>query len=561
MKSRFYCLAICLSLLAFTSSLLSAPPNAWFGYVANDTTNDVVPIQLATGTGASQTAISLSGSTPETGPVAIALTPDGNRAYVVNNSSPFFQVNATVVVINTLTNAIESTIVLPRNIRPIAVAIAPDGQTAYVLLSGSVAGAAPGVALIDTNSNSLIETILLPDHGMEITAYTDIAIAPDGQTAYVIDGTSGINAIIPINLTNLTIGTAVPVMGVGPVAISLTPDGQKAYIVNVISQNVSIFNLIPLTFSSSIAVSNTPTDVAVNPSGTRAYVVTTDLIMGHGHFIVIDTAADAIITTIEEGAFTVPTSLAIAPDGFTAYVTNFNGDSVTPILVSTDTPIVNSAILLPEGSSGPVAIAITPDQAPVAAFKVNTTVIAGEPIQFDASSSFSPIGTISLYVWDFGDGTTVVTTSPFITHTYTAPGSFLVTLTVINSAGTSTTQVFTGQTLSRNGGPSAQSSQIIQAMLASPRDFRVHQVKNEFATQTEYVNILTWKAPKEGLPPFSYRIYRDAGLTRLVATISAKDQLRFEDHNRRKDKAYTYYLVSVNRAGQQSSPAIVTVNP
>ena len=64
--------------------------------------------------------------------------------------------------------------------------------------------------------------------------------------------------------------------------------------------------------------------------------------------------------------------------------------------------------------------------------------------------------------WNFGDGNTLETSSPVVTHTYLFSGIYTVTLTVTNSAGTSTTLTFTGQTVSNNGGPSAQTSQTVQ---------------------------------------------------------------------------------------------------
>jgi PKD repeat protein len=80
----------------------------------------------------------------------------------------------------------------------------------------------------------------------------------------------------------------------------------------------------------------------------------------------------------------------------------------------------------------------------------------GSPTTFNASSSSSPVGTIASYAWNFGDGHTVKTTHPSITHTYATAGTFSVTLTVTNSQGTSTKKVFTGNTMSNNGGPSAK---------------------------------------------------------------------------------------------------------
>ncbi|MDQ1521007.1 MAG: hypothetical protein QOI55_2080, partial [Actinomycetota bacterium] len=53
-------------------------------------------------------------------------------------------------------------------------------------------------------------------------------------------------------------------------------------------------------------------------------------------------------------------------------------------------------------------------------------------------------------------------------HTYASSGSFTARVTETSSAGTSTTRVFTGQTMSRNGGPTATTSHevVIAALLS-----------------------------------------------------------------------------------------------
>lgn len=60
------------------------------------------------------------------------------------------------------------------------------------------------------------------------------------------------------------------------------------------------------------------------------------------------------------------------------------------------------------------------------------------PTGFNASESYSPVGHISKYIWNFGDGNTTVVnaTSPadsFITHVYHTIGMFTVNLTVVNN--------------------------------------------------------------------------------------------------------------------------------
>jgi PKD repeat protein len=50
---------------------------------------------------------------------------------------------------------------------------------------------------------------------------------------------------------------------------------------------------------------------------------------------------------------------------------------------------------------------------------------------FDASGSADPDGTISIYHWDFGDGSPVL--GPIVSHTYTAGGAHIATLTVMDN--------------------------------------------------------------------------------------------------------------------------------
>ncbi|MBF0363416.1 MAG: PKD domain-containing protein [Oligoflexia bacterium] len=56
-------------------------------------------------------------------------------------------------------------------------------------------------------------------------------------------------------------------------------------------------------------------------------------------------------------------------------------------------------------------------------------------VSFDASSSQDPDGSISLYKWNFGDGTIQDTTTKQITHQYRSVGNFNVTLTVVDNGG------------------------------------------------------------------------------------------------------------------------------
>ncbi len=71
--------------------------------------------------------------------------------------------------------------------------------------------------------------------------------------------------------------------------------------------------------------------------------------------------------------------------------------------------------------------------APVAMAGPDMTVAEDTPVTFDGSASYDPDGTIVSYVWNFGDGYS--DTGSHVTHTFTQPGTYLVTLTVMDNLG------------------------------------------------------------------------------------------------------------------------------
>ncbi|NPA75356.1 MAG: PKD domain-containing protein [Euryarchaeota archaeon] len=77
------------------------------------------------------------------------------------------------------------------------------------------------------------------------------------------------------------------------------------------------------------------------------------------------------------------------------------------------------------------------DMKPVAVITAPDVGHISVPVGFSAQRSYDPDGRITLYVWNFGDGTT--SAGEFVNHTYRKVGNYTVKLTVYDNAGSTTT--------------------------------------------------------------------------------------------------------------------------
>jgi hypothetical protein len=67
-------------------------------------------------------------------------------------------------------------------------------------------------------------------------------------------------------------------------------------------------------------------------------------------------------------------------------------------------------------------------------FTIAATASPNTAVDVDASASTSSDGAITSYKWNWGDGTTSTSTTPTTSHTFTAPGSYTVSLTASTAA-------------------------------------------------------------------------------------------------------------------------------
>jgi len=378
-------------------------------------------------------------------PASVAFTPGATRAYVVNTFT------GDVSVVDTASNTVTATIGV--GVFPMGIAITPNGRRAYVANDSS-----HDVSVIDTATNKVTATIghLGPEPAW-------VAITPDGTKAYVIDLQTP-NILVIDTASDKVTGVIHTRDRYGLVSLAVTPDGRTLYVVG--GHRVHVISTATDSVTGSIAVKGAPDWVphwiSISPDGKTAYVATDYLFGPSSRISLVATATNQITGSIRVPLLPdVTGGVSFTPDGRFAYVPLFDRSVA---VIDTSKRAMAGTIAV-RGS--PELAAVTPDQAPVARLAV-ASAPAGRRTRLSASASTVRYGTIARYAWRFGDGTSAVTATPVTAHVYAAPGTYPVAVTETSSGGTSTTKVFTGTSMIRNGGPSAVATAVATIRARSP---------------------------------------------------------------------------------------------
>ena len=444
-------------------------------YYSGDAAHAVFPFSIGADGSLSPIACSGSNCQISDSPNGDAVTPNGQFLYVSgqNGTISVFAIGAdgslTSIPCSSACTVGEGTQQL---------AITPDGRFLYAPTgSGVIAvlaiGADGSLSRVPCSANDCSTPGLVP---------VSPVVTPDGKFLYVADQQSDVFASGVVSIFQIASdGTLTPVScagsncaaGEGTRDASLTPDGRFLYVANALANTVSPYaigsdgTLTPIACSgSNCNTSFSPGEVAVSPNGRFVYTSNTD-----GTVSVFAIGADGSLTPVPCSTCSNPSapiflSLAISPGARFLYTATGFGRGLGTLSVfamasdGTLSPVSCSACSTGEQSQDQ-ALVVSPDQAPVAAF-TRVPAPPGQASAFDGSASSASSGqTVARYDWSFGDGTSAADAGPMPTHTYASVGHYTVTLTVTDNAGCSTTLVFTGQTASCNGGPSAQKSMTI----------------------------------------------------------------------------------------------------
>jgi plastocyanin len=177
---------------------------------------------------------------------------------------------------------------------------------------------------------------------------------------------------------------------------------------------------------------------------------------------------------------------------------------------------------------------------------INAT-ITGHTVDISATVDPSEGATTNRVTIDWGDGTNTQNGLKEYIHTYSQPGTYVITVTGYDTNGFSVSAETNAVILSPGEKPNMPN------ILSSPQDLTSYNQGNSI--------MLNWKSPQEGTNTITqYLVYRAETPDNFVAyqTVSS-DTLNFTDANIFAGNTYYYEVIAVNNVGKSSPSNIVTV--
>jgi len=204
------------------------------------------------------------------------------------------------------TRKVTTTVAVPgaaQDRHPLAVAIHPSGNPAYVMTRLASGPPTQQLNRFDLGTGTFTGTLTLGNY-----EGIDLEVSPDGQRVYATNG--GDDTLSVISTSDFAVIATVPV-GDGPSGIGVSPDSSKVYVTNFNSNTITIVDATLLTTVGTIDVSyqpnptyaTQPKHVVVSPDGSKLYVAFWN---GWGSTLwnvaTVDIATGSITQTLTVGA-------------------------------------------------------------------------------------------------------------------------------------------------------------------------------------------------------------------------------------------------------------------
>lgn len=269
-------------------------------------------------------------------PSDIAVTPDGRRAYVSTDDG--------VAVIDPATDTVITTIPSPAFA---VLAVSPDGSRAYIA-STETAGGAIGT-VVDTATDGVVARVPIGRAG-RLNYPLAATVSADGQRVLVVSQVNYDDATHVLSVIDAADGAVVAEIAVPEASsdLAVSPDGATAYVPQFAGGAISVIDVADGAVVAEIPV-KFPQNIASSPDGSRAYV--TGL---NDAVVVIDTASGAVATTVPFPSSAGP--VAISADGARVFVAEGHSISVIDTATSTrsvpipSTPgLIEDLAVMPDG--------------------------------------------------------------------------------------------------------------------------------------------------------------------------------------------------------------------
>lgn len=226
---------------------------------------------------------------------------------------------------------------IPVGSTPTGIVASPDGSGVWVANAGS-----NSLSLIDAATGRVTRTIAVPVSPVEL------AIAADGRTLYVSPPLPV--GVLPVDTVSGAVGA--PIAGTGDgraIPLALSPDGRELYRPNHEAGTVSVIDTTTNSVVGAVPTGGKPFSVAFAPDGTRAYVTDDD-----GAVTVVETATGAVSRIPLPGVRL--SGIAVSPDGSAVFVTRSDG---TIAMIDGDSHALSGT--LSTGATYLYGVAVSPD--------------------------------------------------------------------------------------------------------------------------------------------------------------------------------------------------------
>lgn len=233
-----------------------------------------------------------------------------------------------------------------------------------------------------------------------------VTCVQSAELAYVANQTAGTISGFIINtgtgaLTGVT-GSPFASGGTTPVVIAIDPNGTYLYAVNNGSNDISVFQIDPITgfltrLVIAVVTGNAPTSVAIHPNNQYMYVTNSadDTVTGYA-------LSNGSATAISGATYSVgvdPVDVKIDPTGNYLYVANYTDGTISAFTIDYTTGLLTAITGSPftAGGSGSGALSISIDPTDTLAYVANekAATISGFSITAQTGTLVPVAGTTS----------------------------------------------------------------------------------------------------------------------------------------------------------------------